>query len=169
MELKARTKAKVGDIVLKLTEKKGNQNWAVRFGINSTRKQFEKMAGEDFSNIVFGAFMNGGEGDGTWALKKPQPSADMQCETHRIVIDGQSISTKPKVVAFAPIKDTEKVQTVVDVKLGKAQVALLTKLIKKQGNECEFEIEPSLHDLPMGQTTANLSEKPKVIKGGRAN
>lgn len=171
IELKARTKARVLGIPLMLTKKKLEPKWSMRFGINTTRKQLENIVGENMAHAVFSSFMAGeegnGNGDGTWMLKEPKPVG--QCEMHKITIDDISISTKPKIREFQPIKDTEKVQMVVSVGVGKAQMQLLMKMIKKQGNECDFEIEPSLQDLPLdkGQVAANLSEKPKILKGGK--
>lgn len=170
LEINARTKAKVLDIPLKLSEKKEEPNWAVHFGINATRDQLGKMVGTRVAGAIFSSFVaseDNGNGDGTWVLKKPTPAT--RCELHRITIDGgQAIATEPKVKYFELLKDTEKVRMVVAIKIGKSQSQLLSKLIKKQGNECEFQIEPSLQDLPLGnQPAANMSEQPKLIKGGK--
>jgi len=167
LELNARTKAKVLDIPLKLSEKKEEPNWAVHFGINATHDQLGKMVGDRVAQAIFSSFVaseDNGDGNGTWVLKKPRPAT--RCELHKITIDGgPAISTEPMIKHFETLKDTEKVRMVVAVRIGKAQIALLMKLIKKQGSECEFEIVPSLQNLPLGDSPAmNLSEQPKIVK-----
>jgi hypothetical protein len=155
LEINAKTKARVIEVMGRYNDAKGDKRQGVDVAIGCGPKACEDYFGKELADVLFSAYV-----DGTWRLKDPQPSKHVDCVNHAIDLDGNRYVCKPKIKKFIPVDDTEKIVAIIRLKLGKAQGNIVRDMFTKLGTDIDLRIEPSEQDLPLDDDgTTNLSDR----------
>jgi hypothetical protein len=140
----------------------------VDISIGLDKSQFMAAFGEELTDVVFSAFVyemddDDEQTDGVWKLKAPKPSKAVVCSHHKVDVEGDEIEVQPKIRAFIPVEDTEKVNAVIRLELGQAQVKLRRKLEDCVGVFVDLSIKPK--QLSVEDAKA-MGQQMTIIKGG---
>ena len=155
MNVKGKTKGDATQLVVKSNQKNDGYKAELDVDISTTRKQCEKLFGEEFAALAFGQML---EVEGEGGLETIHLAASITAAKrfrlgkHVINLNGYEVIAQPQLRKISPVQKSDRVVTHVrmPVHVGEDE-GLGAQLVSLVGETVEINFSPAQQDLPLAK------------------